>query len=300
MAASYAPLTGLITRPDRKTGISVFMRVKNEVDWIRPSILSLQGFADEIIVVDNGSQDGTVDLIKKLQEITTTPLLLFEKPKLDINTLSNFAVAQTTFRWVVRWDGDFVAHTTGKNAISNLRQRIFSLDPRCYHLIYLRLINLCGDLFHQNSMEMVHIEEYIHTFSDQAHYIHPGRFEALKTPIYYRVHFWYETYAFHVNVKSSRRMLMRYFWEDWMELKDYKQYPRLEDYVKAHLPEAFGTSSLDEAEQICMLNAAQNYTPYRQDLFGPYPELLQAQLKEPKYQLLYDDNRISGRHENVG
>jgi hypothetical protein len=28
-------------------------------------------------------------------------------------------------------------------------------------------------------------------------------------------------------------MLLRYFWEDWMELKDDERYPALEDHVAA-------------------------------------------------------------------
>ncbi len=297
--AGYAPVLGLVARPDRKMGISVFMRVRNEADWILPSILSLQDFADEIIVVDNGSEDGTVEQIRQVQKKITIPVRLFEEPELDIHDLSNFALARTTFHWTVRWDGDFVAHTTGENNISGLRERLLSLDSRRYYLIYLRLINLCGDLCHQDSREMVHIEEYIHSYSDQARYIHPGRFEALQTPKYYRALFWYEPYAFHVNVKPARRMLMRHFWEDWMELKDYQRHPRLEDYVEAHLPDVFGTSSWDEAQQACILKASDNYIRYSQDTFGPHPELLRPHLKKPKYQLLYDNGGITGRLENV-
>ncbi len=63
--------------------------------------------------------------------------------------------------------------------IINLRERLLSLNSKRYYLIYLRHINLSGDLFHQDPKEMVHIEEYIHSFSEKASYIHPGRFEAV-------------------------------------------------------------------------------------------------------------------------
>jgi len=279
-------------------GISVFMRVKNEADWIQPSILSLQDFADEIIVVDNGSEDNTVKQIRDLSKHATVPIRLYEKPSLNIMALSNFALKSTKYHWVVRWDGDFVAHTTGEHAITGLRKRLLALDPRRYYLIYLRLINLCGDLFHQDSRELIHIEEYIHTFSDHARYVHPGRFEAIKTPKYFKPLFWYEPYAFHVNVKPAHRMLLRYYWEDWMELKDYQRYPRLEGYVASHLQEAFGTDSWDEARQACILKASENYVRYRQDMFGPYPQLLRHHLEAPKYRLLYDNEKIAGRLEN--
>lgn len=295
---SHAPSAGLVPQPTRPMGISVFMRVKNEADWIRPSILSLQSFADEIIVVDNGSEDGTAEQIRHVQKKTATPILLFDKPELDINALSNFALSKTTYHWVVRWDGDFVAHTTGENAISGLRERLLSLDPKRYYLIYLRLINLCGDLFHQDSREMVHIEEYIHAFSDQARYIHPNRFESIKTPKYFKPLFWYEPYAFHVNVKPARRMLLRYFWEDWMELKDYRKYPRVEDYVDARISEEFGTISMEEAERRCVQSVCGNCISFQRDTFGPYPKLLIPYLQQPKYQMVSKNGKIISRKED--
>jgi len=245
--ASNAPLSGIVPIPDRPHGISVMIRLKDEVDWIQPSIQSIKGIADEIIVVDNGSTDGTYEMLQEMAKAEKGLIKLSQRPDLDHCSLSNFALNQTTFRWVFRWDGDMVAHTTGDHSISYLRKRILSLDRRRYYLIYLKHINLAGDLYHQYPKEMVHIEEYIHTFSEKARYIHPGRFEAVKFPIYYRPLFWHEPYSFHINVKPAHRMLLRYFWEEWMELKDYKRYPRLEDYVEEKMADDFGVDSWTES-----------------------------------------------------
>jgi hypothetical protein len=145
---------------------------------------------------------------------------------------------------------------------------------------------------------MVHIEEYIHTYSNKAKYVHPGRFEAVKLPKYYRVYFWYEPYCFHVNVKPARRMLLRHFWEGWMELKDYESYPTLEDYVNRNIANAFGTTSWEEAERICLKGACQNYIRYDPGVFGPYPALLKAYLESPRYRLKYKNGEIVGRDED--
>jgi len=294
---SYAPHLGIIASPNRPPGISVIMRVKNEKDWVTLSIQSIKSIADEIVVVDNGSSDGTYDILTKLTSQKNTPIRLSHRPDLDLCALSNFALNETRFQWVFCWDGDMVAHTTGRHSISNLRDRILSLGNRRYYVIYLRHINLSGDLSHQDPNEMVHIEEYIHTFSPGARYVHPGRFEAIKVPRYYRVLFWYEPYSFHVNVKPAKRMLLRYFWEDWMALKDYQRFPTLDDYVNANIEREFRTTSWKEAQKICLQKICQNYIPYDPEVFGPYPELLKPHLERPKYQLEYENGKIVGRDE---
>jgi len=295
--ASHAVFLGIVPTPARPQGISVIMRVKDEVDWIRPSIQSIKGIADEIVIVDNGSTDGTYEILQEMADIEKGLMKLWRRPDLDHCALSNFALDQTTFRWVFRWDGDMVAHTSGDYNISNLRERILSLDTRRYYLIYLRHINLTGDLFHQDPKEMVHTEEYVHTFSEKARYIHPGRFEAVKFPKYYRPLFWYEPYSFHVNVKPARRMLLRYFWEDWMELKDYKKFPTLEDYVKVMIESEFSTNSWEEAQRICVQRVCSNYIRYDPEIFGPYPDLLKPYLENPKYRLEYENGKIVRRDE---
>jgi len=141
--------------------------------------------ADEIIIADNGSTDGTFETIQSLREGLHLPIKLYRKPELNLCELSNFLLDQTRYHWILRWDGDMVAHTSGQAAIKNLRKRLLALDQKRYYLIYLRHINLAGDLLHQDPNEQVHIEEYIHTYSEQARYIHPGRYEALRVPKYY-------------------------------------------------------------------------------------------------------------------
>jgi glycosyltransferase involved in cell wall biosynthesis len=295
---SNAPIWRLVPHPSRPQGVSIMMRVKDEVDWIVPSIQSIKDIADEILVVDNGSTDGTYQVLQEMASTEKNLIKLWRQPDLDHCSLSNFVLGHTRFRWVFRWDGDMVGHTTGKHTIFNLRDRILSLDPRCYYLIYLCHINLSGDLFHQDAGEMVHIEEYIHTYSDTARYIHPGRFEAIKVPKYYRVLFWYEPYSFHVNVKPANRMLLRYFWEDWMELKDYRRFPTLKDYVNEKVESDFGTNSWDKAQTICLQRICQNHIRYDPEVFGPYPELLKPYLDRPKYRLRYKNGNIIGRDEH--
>jgi hypothetical protein len=92
-------------------------------------------------------------------------------------------------------------------------------------------------------------------------------------------------------------MLLRYFWEDWMELKDYLRYPTLESYVEANIEKEFGTSLMKEAQELCVSRMLQHHIPFDHDRFGPYPELLKPYLVHPKYQIQYENDRTSGRKE---
>jgi len=64
---SFLPAMGFYpAKPQRPQGISIYMRVKDERDWIATSIASVKGIADEIIIVDNGSADGTYEILQEL------------------------------------------------------------------------------------------------------------------------------------------------------------------------------------------------------------------------------------------
>jgi len=93
-------------------------------------------------------------------------------------------------------------------------------------------------------------------------------------------------------------MLRRYFWDDWMELKDYTKFPTLDDYVRVKIESEFGTTSWEEAEKRCVQTVLSNHVPYSKEIFGPYPELLKPYLENPKYKMIYENGKIIGRDES--
>ena len=52
---------------DRKKGISAFIRVKNEEEFIMPCILSIVDFFDEIVIALNQSTDNTRSILESLK-----------------------------------------------------------------------------------------------------------------------------------------------------------------------------------------------------------------------------------------
>jgi glycosyltransferase involved in cell wall biosynthesis len=294
---SQAAFLGLIARPTRPQGISVTMRVKDEEDWIVPSIRSISALADQIVVVDNGSTDRTYEIVRELAEQQKDLVQLWREPDLDYCDLCNFSLSKTRFRWVMKWDGDMVAHTSGARNISSLRDRLLSLDPRGYFAIYLRHVNLSGDLWHQDPREMLHTEPYLHTFSEKTKYVRTETYEAIKFPKFYHVLFWYDPYSFHVSVKPIEQLLLRQFWNQWLANREYERYTSLESYAKEKAPEILGVSSWDDAREKFASQAFRNHIRFDPELFGPHPELLKPFLENPKYQLRYENGKVTGREE---
>ena len=112
---SFLPRVGLKSRPEtyKPAGLSVMMTIKNEEDWIEKSISSISGIADEIVAVDNGSDDETPVILDRLERRMNGTLRVFRYEREDYCAAVNFTLAQTRFRWIFRWPGDFVARTTG-------------------------------------------------------------------------------------------------------------------------------------------------------------------------------------------
>jgi len=82
-------------------GLSVVMAAHNEEALLEECITHLRGLADEIVVVDSGSTDGTAGVASRLADRVVT---VENKAMLEIN--KNIAMAAATRRWVLVLDPD--------------------------------------------------------------------------------------------------------------------------------------------------------------------------------------------------
>ncbi len=81
--------------------LSVCMIVKNEERCIERSLQSLQGLADELIIVDTGSTDTTVALSQRF----TKNIFHFSWND-DFSAARNFALSKATSEWILVLDAD--------------------------------------------------------------------------------------------------------------------------------------------------------------------------------------------------
>ncbi|PYM04039.1 MAG: hypothetical protein DMD82_15530, partial [Candidatus Rokuibacteriota bacterium] len=148
--ASWAPAVGLVPLPpERPNGISAMVRVRGHEEWIELCLRSVLTLADEVVLLDNGASPETREAIGRARETLGKTLRILDCPEDDIVTLSNRGLAACRFRWIVRWDADFVAHTDGPRSIGRLRDFLLGLPSRRYFLVEIGAAELAGDLAHQ-------------------------------------------------------------------------------------------------------------------------------------------------------
>lgn len=95
--------------------ISLCIICKNEEKKIARCIKSVKAVVDEIIVVDTGSDDKTIDIVRELGAT------VFEIPwENDFSQAKNFAIAQSTGDWIIFLDADEYFTESSKDDVRGL------------------------------------------------------------------------------------------------------------------------------------------------------------------------------------
>lgn len=81
--------------------LTVIIPCKDERRNIRPCIESLRTLADEIIVADSGSTDGTLDIVRDIGGCR-----IIEREYVHSGDFKNWAIPQATHEWVLIVDAD--------------------------------------------------------------------------------------------------------------------------------------------------------------------------------------------------
>lgn len=84
--------------------LSSYIICKNEEDSIKRAILALLNHVDEIIIVDTGSKDKTIDIVKSFKS-KLIKIYHFEWND-NFSSARNFALSQVSYEWVVTIDAD--------------------------------------------------------------------------------------------------------------------------------------------------------------------------------------------------
>ena len=286
----------------RKNGISVLVATQNEEAVVGLCLRSFLEFADEIIVVDNGSSDATKDVCRELVAAHPRKIRFFDRPELiDLYQNRQFALTQSAYRWIVRADSDFVAYTSGTLDCRLFRERLLALATTndTPHVYTVPQPNVTADFWHtgldgneQRDREspgryipppytaafMMRIYEYFPGFQFER----LGRWEGVRhqetlreTAVALEAPLW-----MHCNLKSALNYLFRSERTNWRELGDFERYPRLETFLRERARLKYGTEDLVEAAERYMETSIYPYLQaYDPNQNGAYPELIKRQLE---------------------
>jgi glycosyltransferase involved in cell wall biosynthesis len=135
--------------------ISVIILTKNSNKYIKECLNALTDF-NEIIILDNGSTDNTLDIVKQFDNTK-----IFENEFIGFGPLKNLAISKTTNDWVLSVDSDEIISKQLSNEILNLElssDNIYSIKRHNYY--NKKLVNCCGwnndfvnRLFDKNSVK---------------------------------------------------------------------------------------------------------------------------------------------------
>ena len=254
------------------------MRVKDEEWWIEPSILSIKDLVDEYIIVDQSRYDRTPEIIDEIMTTYGLNIIHVRDFTVDYIEVSNKALKLTRCKWILRWDGDYIAREELTPVIKELIQ---SLDSRKYYNIYWPHINFENDLYHINIKNPLHIEHWLVTWSPKIKFTPLKYFEFLYTPIYHKRIDIAKPLSLHLRtVKPPLRLLeWKYWWE--MRMKGLLGKIELYEYIRSRIKEDFGVEDLYEAalKLVSQLRSRDDIGKYDPKVWGDYPKILKDYVK---------------------
>jgi glycosyltransferase involved in cell wall biosynthesis len=134
-------------------GVSAMVRVRNEAQKISHCLRSILPVFDEIIVVDNASDDGTIDIVRDVigREDTAGKIRLLSYPyrlarfgpehaATPDDSLhsavyyTNWTLSHCTRRYVCKWDGDMVLVRKTRTAFREFLHGLQAGRPACWTL----------------------------------------------------------------------------------------------------------------------------------------------------------------------
>ena len=279
----------------KPNGISVLIAAQNEEKTIRLCVESFLEFGDEIIIVTNGSTDGTRDICKELVREYPDKVQFYDKPELpDLYHNRDFALSKAKYRWVFRGDSDYVAYNDedGKYSIRNLRNRIMqtlAIYPTAFWLEQVNLyykINMTGisKKFREKQKNGKFRGHFVpETFAGYMpriylntpflKFIRQGRTEGVAYDRFYKQIFINQPYWFHITLKIDKDLFFRSERTNWRELGDFKKYPTLEDYIQKYVLPIKYKKPLDEAiKQYIDEEVLPFLQEYDEKKYCPYPK----------------------------
>lgn len=266
----------------------------NEWSTIDLCLESLAGFVDEVVLVDNGSFDGTVEKARRCLKKFNIKGKIIEAESHSLGESRIRAIEESTGDWIILSDSNIVYTSPVKKRFKSL------IKEGCQGI--MPSLNLIGDYGHYFSLRRMNAHHL--TLFKKKHIawgstedrprLERGHRNVRKTPWAVNLsrvrpawRCWYRGEPF-MKKKWKNRFNTQYQW-----LRN-GGYTSIVDYVQ----EKQGLS-LEDVKQIApewYLGTLQKYAkPLSEKTVRLLPEPILKELKNPRYKLIYERERVVGR-----
>lgn len=286
----------------------------NEASTIDLAIKSIKDFADEIILVDNNSTDDTVEIARENFEKYGLNAKVFEKV-LPLKGARDYAFKQCTSDWICIVDADHVLNTTSNSPnVKDLRALAEKGGEKAYSFTYFHMY---GDFRHlDKSRVLADIHPVL--FRNISKKIQVGGKRRWNNPVFH-----YEEVinkkVIGVNLagqKPAWRLYVRQFYGQWHK-RGHKYANPLEFMVKTRritnihkIADAWllerlknNTVKIEKGKTISrrikLLKNKYNMSFQFDRGVEHLPQVVQEELKHPRYELIYENGQIVGRNPDL-
>lgn len=282
-------------------GITAVVSARNEEFTLPLCLKSLIGVVDQVVCIDNGSDDRTLEIMKKFKSENegSIEVDILEMPGALLGDCRNAGLDHTRYKWHLRWDADMVCRTTGDESMILLRDVIKDDRPRT---IQLPRTNLRGDFHHtRKELAIDPGEPILVRFGAHIKYVEYGKFDVIRVPFYYTMVKESKRYYFHLEgLKSDDSMVYRRQYFEWRELfNSYSDNNRpesvsdFENYKREWCLREFETADRKELKWRFNRLNCHMLSPVNKVEFGEYPKVLVDEMnqKDQQYRIVMKDDK---------
>jgi hypothetical protein len=199
-----------------RPGITYCLVAKNEDAVVGHCLRSLEGFADQVICVDNGSDDATLSTLRQFAASSPqSNVTLLSRPRGTLCELRQEAAANVEHTWFIRGDADMVF----LESFRSLKPRLLAM--RRPAAVRCRKLDLYGDVRHYNRLfgPISQGEYFMRRYDRRLRYMeYEGRLEHAPLPIHYRMVEPPGLAFLHLDShKPNERLLYRTCYLDWRQ-----------------------------------------------------------------------------------
>ena len=276
--------------------ISVSVISWNEEESIPLALRSVKDFADEVVVLDNGSFDGTVKVARETLDNLDLPGEVKVKSGLLMYESRYEAIQMCTGDWVMMLDANLVLRNRGKYGTETLRK----LTEKSRNIIFRCAdINLYGDYLHVMRRCPVNVPHKL--FFHNVGEIRPAVPPVRDRPRFLNLRSVTLDGVWGVNLSTVRpawRVWYRMRQSDWILDGRFGSIPEYVEKVKGR--------TLEQVKELApgwYLHACRNQCIKVEDHFEEgleiLPEALMEELEDPYFRIVYRDGEIVGRLPDV-